>query len=276
MLMPSFLDIIDIFLVALLLYGTYRLMKSSGAINIFIGVLSFIAVWILVSYIFKMKLLGGILDKVVSVGAIALIVLFQNELRRFLVMLGSRRRWKNFAALFSQKKNKEQASKAYIVQIVLACKNLAASKTGALIVIENNISLDEFLSTGEHTDAQVSCRLLENLFFKNSPLHDGAVIIANERIKAAACILPVSRDETLPKQYGLRHRSALGVSQVSDAKAIVVSEETGHIALAYMGKIYADLSSKELDRMLNEENGGFLRTPGKLFTPRARRDVEKN
>ncbi|MDD2559665.1 MAG: diadenylate cyclase CdaA [Bacteroidales bacterium] len=274
--MPSLLDIIDIFLVALLLYGIYKLMKSSGAINIFIGVLSFIALWILVSYIFKMKLLGGILDKVVSVGAIALIVLFQNELRRFLVMLGSRRRWKNFVALFSQKKNKQAASKAYIVQIVLACKNLAESKTGALIVIENNISLDEYLSTGERTDALVSYRLLENIFYKNTPLHDGAVIVANERIKAAACILPVSRDESIPKQYGLRHRSALGISQVSDAKAIVVSEETGHIALAYMGKIYADLSSKELDRMLNEENGGFLSTPGKLFSPRPRRIAEED
>ncbi len=276
MLMPSLLDIIDIFLVALLLYGIYKLMKSSGAINIFIGVLSFIALWILVSYIFKMKLLGGILDKVVSVGAIALIVLFQNELRRFLVMLGSRRRWKNFVALFSQKKNKQVASKAYIVQILLACKNLAESKTGALIVIENNISLDEYLSTGERTDALVSYRLLENIFYKNTPLHDGAVIISNERIKAAACILPVSRDETVPKQYGLRHRSALGISQVSDAKAIVVSEETGHIALAYMGKIYADLSSKELDRMLNEENVGFLSTPGKLFSPRPRRIAEED
>lgn len=276
MLMPSLLDIIDIFLVALLLYGIYKLMKSSGAINIFIGVLSFIALWILVSYIFKMKLLGGILDKVVSVGAIALIVLFQNELRRFLVMLGSRRRWKNFVALFSQKKNKQTASKAYIVQILLACKNLAESKTGALIVIENNISLDEYLSTGERTDALVSYRLLENIFYKNTPLHDGAVIISNERIRAAACILPVSRDESVPKQYGLRHRSALGISQVSDAKAIVVSEETGHIALAYMGKIYADLSSKELDRMLNEENGGFLSTPGKLFSPRPRRIAEED
>jgi len=265
MLMPSLLEIIDIFLVALLMYGIYRLMKSSGAINIFIGVLSFIALWFLVSYVFKMKLLGGILDKVVSVGAIALIVLFQNELRRFLVMLGSRRRWKNFVALFSQKKNKQVASKAYIVQIVLACKNLAESNTGALIVIENSISLDEYLATGERIDALVSCRLLENIFYKNTPLHDGAVIIGNERIKAAACILPVSRDETVPKQYGLRHRSALGISQVSDAKAIVVSEETGHIALAYMGRIYADLSSKELDRMLNEENGGFLSTPGNVF-----------
>jgi len=271
MLMPSLLEIIDIFLVALLMYGIYRLMKSSGAMNIFIGVLSFIALWFLVSYVFKMKLLGGILDKVVSVGAIALIVLFQNELRRFLVMLGSRRRWKNFVALFSQKKNKQVASKAYIVQIVLACKNLAESKTGALIVIENNISLDEYLSSGERTDALVSYRLLENIFYKNTPLHDGAVIIGNERIKAAACILPVSRDETVPKQYGLRHRSALGISQVSDAKAIVVSEETGHIALAYMGKIYADLSSKELDRMLNEENGSFLSASGNVFSQRPKR-----
>lgn len=276
MLMPSLLDIIDIFLVALLLYGIYKLMKSSGAINIFIGVLSFIALWILVSYIFKMKLLGGILDKVVSVGAIALIVLFQNELRRFLVMLGSRRRWKNFVALFSQKKSKQTASKSYIVQIVLACKNMAESNTGALIVIENNISLDEYILTGERTDALVSYRLLENIFYRNTPLHDGAVIISNERIKAAACILPVSRDETIPKQYGLRHRSALGISQVSDAKAIVVSEETGHIALAYMGKIYADLSSKELDRMLNEDNRGFLSTPGKLFSPRSRKFAEED
>lgn len=249
-IMPQIRDIIDILLVALLLYGTFKLMKSSGALSIFTGVLSFVALWILVSYVFEMRLMGAIMDKIVSVGAIALIVLFQNEIRRFLVMLGSRRRWQVIARFFSQKKPPKDGSEAWIMQIVLACQELSKKKTGALIVLENSTYLDEYVHSGERLDAIISGQLIQNIFFKNSPLHDGAVIISGFRIKAAACILPVAHNDNLPKEMGLRHRAALGITQVTDAKAIVVSEETGKISLAYMGEIQQRLSIEDLEHLL--------------------------
>jgi len=148
-LMPNLRDVIDIVLVALLLYGTFKLMKNSGALSVFTGVLSFVVLWILVTHVFEMRLLGAIMDKVVSVGAIALIVLFQNEIRRFLVMLGSRRRWRFFMRFFFPKKEQKDESEAWIMQIVLACQELSKKKTGALIVIENKTYLDEYAHTGE-------------------------------------------------------------------------------------------------------------------------------
>lgn len=252
-LMPNLRDVIDIVLVALLLYGTFKLMKNSGALSVFTGVLSFVVLWILVTHVFEMRLLGAIMDKVVSVGAIALIVLFQNEIRRFLVMLGSRRRWRFFMRFFFPKKEQKDESEAWIMQIVLACQELSKKKTGALIVIENKTYLDEYAHTGESLDAIINGQLIRNIFFKNSPLHDGAVIISNYRIKAAACILPVSHDENLPKEMGLRHRAALGIAQQTDAKAIVVSEETGNISLAYMGEIQQKLTIEDLERLLADD-----------------------
>jgi diadenylate cyclase len=254
LIMPNIKDVVDILLVAFLLYGTYKLMKSSGALSIFTGVLSFIALWVLVSYVFEMRLMGAIMDKVVSVGAIALIVLFQNEIRRFLVMLGSRRRWQVIGRFFSQKKVPKDKSEASTMQLVLACQEMSKHKTGALIILENATYLDEYVHTGERLDAVLSGQLLQNIFFKNSPLHDGAVIISDNRIKAAACILPVAHDDHLPKDLGLRHRAALGLSQVTDAKCIVVSEETGIISLAYMGEIRRSLKIEDLERLLAEKS----------------------
>lgn len=252
-IIPNLKDIIDILLVAVLLYGTYKLMKNSGALSIFMGVLFFVALWILVSYVFEMELMGAIMDKFISVGAIALIVLFQNEIRRFLVMLGSRRRWQTISVFFSQKKDRKDETDQWVMQIVLACQELSKKKTGALIIIEDKVRLDEFVKTGEILDANIGGQLIQNIFFKNSPLHDGAMIISGERIKAAACILPVAHDNNLPKEMGLRHRAALGVSQVSDAKAIVVSEETGKISLAYFGEIKGRLTIEDLERLLTEK-----------------------
>lgn len=252
MILPTFLDIIDIFLVAILLYVTYNLMKRFGALNIFYGVITVLFVWVMVSYVFKLKLFGGILDKVVNVGVIALIVLFQNEIRRFLVLLGSRKQWSTVADLFSagQKRNEEQS--AYLLQIVLACKNMAEKKTGALIVLEKSVSLEEYTASGEMIEAKVSVALLENIFFKNTPLHDGAVIISKGKIQAASCILPVSASGSIPKKYGLRHHAAMGIAQQTDAVAIVVSEETGQIALAYNAKLRERLSTTELERLLQD------------------------
>ena len=248
-------DVIDIVLVALLLYYIYRLMKESRSLNIFIGVIVFVLVWLFVSQVLEMRLLGAILDKLVGVGALALIVLFQEEIRRFLYSLGARQQFKRLARLFEGHKKARQSeeTRQMIVPIVLACMGMGKEKVGALIVIERASPLDDIVDTGDRIDANINQRLIENIFFKNSPLHDGAMIISQKRIKAAGCILPVSHDLNIPKELGLRHRAAMGISQVSDAIAIVVSEETGRISIAMGGQFYLRLSAEELEQILTTE-----------------------
>ncbi len=244
-------DFIDILSVALLLYYTYKLMKASGSINIFTGILVFILIWLVVSQVLEMKLLGSIFDKLVSVGVLALIVLFQDEIRRFLLTLGTHR---HFSALirFLSGNKAEKVEHEDILPVVMACISMAKQKVGALIVVEHLVPLDEVVRTGEVINANVNQRLIENIFFKNSPLHDGAMVISKKRIKAAGCILPVSHDLDIPKELGLRHRAAMGISQESDAHAIIVSEETGAISVAYRGQFYLRLSGEELESMLTK------------------------
>lgn len=247
-------DIVDILLVALMLYYFYRLMKESRSLNVFIGIMMFIVVWLLVSQIFEMRLLGSIMDKLVSVGVIGLIVLFQEEIRKFFNDLGTRQRMRMFFNLFSSDKKKDdEADKETIVPLVLACLNMSRRKEGALIVIERHLSLNEIVSTGDVIDANINQLLIENIFFKNSPLHDGAMVISNRRIKAAGCILPVAHNQDIPKELGLRHRAALGMSQNSDAIVIIVSEETGGISVAIKGKFQLRLSAEKLESILTEE-----------------------
>jgi len=244
-------DIIDILLVAFFLYETYLLMRKTGTTAIFLGVLAFIAIWILVSQVFEMRLMGAILDKFVSVGFILLAIVFQKEIREFLQALGSNKGLGFIKNLFKPKsKNDIDENISYIMPIVLAAMDLAKRKEGALIAIQQTIPLDPFVETGEILNANISSRLIENIFFKNSPLHDGAMIISGKRIKAAACILPVSQDHDIPKELGLRHRAALGLSQETDAKVIIVSEETGKISLAYEGKLFHGISAEELQNKL--------------------------
>lgn len=245
----SIKDFIDIILVAYLLYQSYRLMKGSGSINIFVGVLVFIGIWVIVSQVLEMKLLGSIFDKLVSMGTLALIILFQDDIRRFLVTLGTQKRFSSVFRFFSGSK-KNEVVKDDIMPIVLACHSMSKTKTGALIVLERGVSLNEIVTTGDTIDASLNQRLIENIFFKNSPLHDGALIIRNQRIVSAGCILPVSHDQTISKALGLRHRAALGVSQETDALAIIVSEETGNISVAYKGKFYLRLTAEELERRI--------------------------
>ncbi len=248
-------DIIDIVLVAVLLYQLFLLLKKSGALNVFIGILSFLIMWYLVSYVFKMELLGGILDRVVSVGAFALIVLFQEEIRRFFSRIGAKRKWAfgNFMKRFFGNGRTESEKTDYnIVQIVLACRSLAKRSMGGLIIIARKNNLDIHAQTGEIIDAAINSRLIENLFFKNSPLHDGALIISNERIIAASCILPVSKNQQIPKRLGLRHRSALGITEQTDAIAIIVSEETGKISYAINGELTLNVKPEELEMFLSE------------------------
>ena len=251
-LIPTLKDAIDILLVAYLLYKTYKLMKSSGSINVFTGILVFIIIWVIVSQVLQMRLLGSIFDKLVSVGVIALIVLFQDEIRHFLLTLGSRHHSSSIFRFLKGSKQKV-TNKEDIMPIVMACLSMSKGKVGALIVIEKGFPLDEIVHTGDIIDANINQRLIENIFFKNSPLHDGAMIISNKRIKAAGCILPVSHKLNIPKELGLRHRAALGVSQETDAIAIIVSEETGGISIAYQGEFYLKLTAEELERMLTND-----------------------
>ena len=246
-------DFIDILLVAFLLYYTYKLMKASGSINVFTGILVFILIWLVVSQVLEMKLLGSIFDKLVSVGVLALSVLFQDEIRRFLLTLGSHQHARALVRFLTGNK-KEKLQHDDIMPIVMACISMGKQKVGALIVMERNVPLDDVIRTGEIIDANINQRLIENIFFKNSPLHDGAMVISKKRIKAAGCILPVSHNLDIPKELGLRHRAAMGISQVSDALAIIVSEETGAISVAWRGQFYLRQSAEELESLLTKES----------------------
>ena len=231
----GFKDLIDILLVAAILYESYRLLRRTGAANLFWGILAFIVIWFLVSFVFQLDLTGALFDRIISVGALALIVIFQEEIRMFFYRIGAR-----FSSLQLFKRSNpedEAASKQQILEITQACRHMASTKTGALIVLAGEGSLKEVVDTGERLDAQVSARLIENIFFKNTPLHDGALVIRNGRMLAAACILPVSKDQTIPQHYGLRHRAALGLTEKTDATCIVVSEETGRISVTQEGTI---------------------------------------
>ena len=249
-------DVIDIFLVALMLYYVYRLMKESRSLNVFIGIMMFVVSWLFVSQILEMRLLGSIMDKLVSVGVIGLIILFQEDIRKFLYTLGAHQRIRMVMRLFSSDKDTTaREDKESIMPIVMACLSLSKGKVGALIVMERSTPLDDIADTGEIIVAGINQRLIENIFFKNSPLHDGAMIISKKRIKAAGCILPVSHSYDIPKELGLRHRAAMGISQECDAIAIVVSEETGGISVAIKGAFQLRLSAEKLESILTNEMG---------------------
>lgn len=244
-------DIVDIVLVATLLYYIYRLMKESRSANLFLGLLVFVIAWLLVSQVFEMRLLGGIFDKLINVGSLALIVLFQEEIRNFFSTIGRQRNW-FIMNWFHRIKDEDRVHRSDIMPIVMACMSMGKQKVGALIVIERGVHLNDIAATGENVDAVVSQRLIENIFFKNSPLHDGAMIISRKRIKAAGCILPVAHDSDIPKALGLRHRAALGISQKSDCIAIIVSEETGGISIAQNNQFSLRLSAEELESRLSD------------------------
>lgn len=242
-------DVVDILIVAIMLYYLYRLMKSSGTLSLFYGVLAFIVIWVLSFEIFDMRLTGTIVDKFMSIGLIILVILFQDQIKRALIDIGAKGNLHNIMKIFRHEKGNEQ-SHAEIMSIVYACMSMSKSKTGALIVLQRKVPLTDYEKTGDMIDADINVRLIENIFFKNSPLHDGAMIIASHRIKAAGCILPVSHDMDIPKNLGLRHRAALGMSQVTDAVCVIVSEETGGISVAQDGKLKVKVSTPDLEHIL--------------------------
>lgn len=243
-------DIIDILLFAILLYEIYNLVKGTAAIRIFIGIVAVYLIWKVVKAL-QMQLLTEILGQFISVGFIALIVVFQPEIRQFLLLLGNTRiigdQPKRFMFWRFRISNPVNLSTGKIVK---ACQKMAETKTGALIVLTRENALAQYISTGQMIEATISEILLETIFFKNSPLHDGAVIITGDQIKAARCILPVSSKADIPSHYGLRHRSAVGITEKSDAIAIIVSEERGQISYSIEGQVHVNVTPSELSNQL--------------------------
>ena len=236
------IDFIDVFLVAILLYYVYKLVKGTVAVNIFIGIIVIYLVWRLTDYL-QMDMMHRIFDGFMKVGIIALIVVFQPEIRKFLLMIGSTNiRGKSIFGKMKFLKS-EVSSDTDVESIIMACKNMSESKTGALIVLERNNNLDFLLDTGDTTNITLSQPIIESIFFKNSPLHDGAIIIEGNFVKATRIILPLTNENNIPKRHGLRHRAAVGITEKTDALAIAVSEETGHISYIKNGEfiIYKDV-----------------------------------
>ncbi|MFV0289548.1 MAG: diadenylate cyclase CdaA [Mangrovibacterium sp.] len=244
-----FFDLLDILIVSFLLFYLYRLIKGTVAFNIFIGLFLLYFSWIVIRAL-NMELMETILGQFLGVGVIALIIVFQQEIRRFLLMIGSNEQISRFLRsnkFFQHNANDNNAlSNQKIQTVVNSCHNMAKTKTGALIIIAKRTMLGEIIQTGEALDAQISDSLIETIFFKNSPLHDGAMIIVGNKIAAARCILPVSDRRDIDYNLGLRHRAAIGITEESDAIAIIVSEERGKISCCYNGELNIDLNKEEL------------------------------
>ncbi len=248
-----FLDILDVLLVAFLLYRLYYLIRGTGAMFIFLGILSIYLLWWMVR-IFEMELLSEILGQFMNVGVLALIIVFQPEIRKFLLMIGTRSIInKGSKSFFKKLWQFDDQLSLNISPIVNACESFSQSKTGALIIITKENNLEYYLETGEMIDAKVSEELLESIFFTNSPLHDGAVIITNNKIVAARCVLPVSENPVFPAHLGLRHRAALGITEHSDAIAIVVSEQTGRISWFKDSNMKRNIKPVQLKEYLAKE-----------------------
>lgn len=249
----SFLDVLDILLVAILLYYTYKLLKGTVAINIFIGIALIFLIW-KITQALKMEMLSGILGYLLSGGVIALIIVFQQEIRKFLLMIGTTN-FSNKRNFFKQLKflQSEITSEIDTDQIIEACSSMSRSKTGALIVIERTNSLDFLINTGDAMNALVNKVLLESIFYKNSPLHDGATIIRDNYVVATRVILPISDSTIIPSRFGLRHRAAIGVSEKTDAVCLLVSEETGEISYIKDGEFILYNSKEELNEKLKND-----------------------
>lgn len=242
----TLIDFIDILLVSFLLYGLYRATKGTNALYILTGIVLIYLAWVVVNAL-NMELLSTILSQIISVGVIAFLIVFQPEIRRFLQMIGMRQKQLQFISRIFGSAQKEDLN---LTPIVDACREMSESKTGALIVIGQRSELTLITDGGISLNATLSQSLLQNIFFKNAPLHDGAVVIEDNRIVAAKCILPVTQS-AVPKSYGTRHRAALGMSEISDAIIIVVSEETGGISIAHDGQLRRNIEPNRLEQAIN-------------------------
>lgn len=245
------LDIIDIFLVALILYQLFRLIRGTAAFSIFIAIFFIYLFWLVVRAL-NMELISTLLGQVIGVGVIALIIVFQPEVRRFLLVIGNRyiTRGRFSLGRFFSTVDDISGNPKDAEEIVRACERMSSKRIGALIVIGRKSSLDIFSEGGEILNARVSSELLETIFFKNTPLHDGAVLIEGGFILAARCPLPVTEQVNIPPRFGMRHRAAIGMSEHSDALIVVVSEETGLITVVETGEMKENLSPNELRNVL--------------------------
>ncbi|GAB3917936.1 diadenylate cyclase CdaA [Mucilaginibacter boryungensis] len=248
-------DVLDVLLVAFILYQLYNLIKGTIAANIFIGLTIICLVYVVVDRL-HMRMLSYILGNFMKVGIIAIVVVFQQEIRRFLLLVGknaSFQRNREWWRYFFGKKEAEKNNYARIKPIIDACKTLKQTRTGALIVFVKYYDEQFYQNSCEVLESRISKRLLESIFQKNSPLHDGAVVIAGNRIKSASCILPLTDKTDLPAQFGLRHRAGIGVTEANDATAIIISEETGELSYAKQGKVKINISFAELEKLLNKD-----------------------
>ena len=237
-------DIIDIVIVAYLLYKAIWFVRKTNSYNLAKGLaVLLIVLWI--SYIFNLKMINYLLRKAVELGLIAILILFQPELRRVLERMGS-----NFSSGRQAASNEMDTA---IAQTVLACSDMSDSRTGALIIFERNVKLNDIMSTGTIIDSNTTAELLKNLFFNKAPLHDGAVVIRDGRIAAAGCVLPLTQNKNLSKDLGMRHRAGIGLSEQSDAVVVIVSEETGAASVAMEGMLKRHLSPATLDKILRSE-----------------------
>ncbi|MGP1363159.1 MAG: diadenylate cyclase [Bacteroides sp.] len=249
------LDVVDILLVAFLIYKIFKMARGTTAVTIFWAISSLYAIWVAARAL-NMELTSTILGQVMGVGLLALIVVFQQEIRRFLLYVGNYYKMRQRLSLKHLLKAKllkpkgSILSELAIVELTDGCAQMGIEHTGALIAIARKESLQEFIATGVRIDALIKARLIENVFFKNSPLHDGALIIHNNRLEAAQCILPVSSNNNIPKRLGLRHRAAVGLAEITDAILVVVSEETGAISLFYGDSHSEGLTPKQLQQKL--------------------------
>ena len=244
----GFADIIDILIVAYLIYKVIDLIRKTSSYNLARGLLVLlIALWL--SGMFKLAMINYILRKAVDIGLIALVIIFQPELRKLLAKMGSR----NFYGIFSAKAHETTEIDSAITQTVLACEQMSKTKTGALILFERNIKLNDIMATGTFIDADITAELLKNIFYPKAPLHDGAVVVRKSRIAAAGCVLPLTSNNNLSKDLGMRHRAGIGASEQSDALVVIVSEETGAISVAIEGMLKRNLDKQTFEKLLRNE-----------------------
>lgn len=253
----SIIDILDIVLLGLIIFIMFKWIKGTSAMSIFVAIVSLILIRVIVGA-FQMRLMMAIMDMVLDVGVLALIVIFQPEIRKFLVRIGNRylnsKGGQRFANRILGRQNSQKAS-ASINDITEACKEMSEEKIGALIVFAHETPLDDVINSGDRIDAAIHRRLIINLFFKNSPLHDGALVISEDRIVAARCTLPITEKDNIPARYGMRHKAAIGITEDTDAEAIVVSEETGRISFIKQGTVTPIKNINELKLLLGASQG---------------------
>lgn len=254
----SFADILDILLTAIIIYVAFRWIRGSSAMSIFVAIISLYLIRVIVTA-FNMKLLSAMMSTLLDVGVIALIVIFQPEIRRFLTRLGNRYLQgtdsKGFLSRLFKGKVAAMGNEA-VNELTEACRRMSEDKTGALIVIAHATPLDDIIETGDKIDTAIHRRLIMNLFFKNSPLHDGAMVIQNDRIVAARCTLPITEKTDIPPNFGMRHKAAIGISEETDVDVVVVSEETGRVCFVNGGNVTHINNLNELKLLLSNSLSG--------------------